>query len=229
MNSLKIQKWLLAAFVILGLGGIAHAITCGSNSTPVERYTVAGSEVYCLDQAGNVTSSGTFTSAGRIVTSSTTVSLGVKFGNRIGNPTVTPTSTTAVSYGEKVPYVNASGVTIPAGAVVVASVTAQGGVPVPGAPCVTLSTNTWIGIAESALVANGTGYMTINGYATILTTGAVQVGEYLVSTGTPVGYAGSLGPNVSSSTLTQNWPFIIGKAMSVGTATGGTTIILMKK
>jgi hypothetical protein len=229
MNSLKIRKWLIAFFGAALYAGTVHAITCGAGSTPVVRYTVAGSEVYCLDQDGNITSSGTYVSSGRVQTSSTTVSLGSKFGNNVGNPTQTPTSTTAVLYGLKVPYVNASGTTVPAGGVVIASVTAAAGVPVPGAPSVYTATSTWIGIAESALVAGGTGYMTISGYATVLTTGAVQIGEYIVSSAPVTGYAGSLGVNLSTSTLIQNWPFIIGKAMSVGTAAGGTTIILLRK
>lgn len=219
MNSLNIKKWLLAAILVVAVGGKAHAIVCGSNSTPVERFTVAGSEIYCLDQAGNITSSGTFTLTGRILTSSSTVSTGYKIGNRQANPTVTPTTSTGKYYGLQVPFINAGSGTMAAGALVI-GVSTGTGLNVPGFTLGILSTTTWIGVNTESLAAGATGYMTVAGYGLALTTGTVAIGDELVSTTTTAGYMGAIAPG--TSVLEGS---VVGKAMSQGTATGGLTLI----
>lgn len=191
-------------------------------ATAVTRYTVRGNEVYKLDQEGVVASSGAVISKTYIMPAQ-----GVKIGNSSNTPTA-PTSSTGANYGIKVPYTNAGSTTIAAGAVVMAGVSALGTVNTPGLATSVLSTSTWIGINESSLASGATGYMTVSGLALVLTTGTVAVGDLLISSvthgSTTQGYAGAL-ISPSTGTLAGNPYAVIGKALSVGTASGGLTLI----
>lgn len=198
----KAKRLLISAsFVLIAFAGKSHAIKCAFGSTPVERYTVTGSEMYCLDQSGNITSSGTFANVG-----------GYKMGS------TPPTTATSPTQSIRIPFNNASGATMAAGAVVIAASSTS--VRAPGTFLAVLSTTAWIGINESSLAAAATGYMAVGGYAAVLTTGTVNYGDILVSTDTVAGYAGAIagGAGVLEGT-------VIGKAMTAGTATGGLTLI----
>lgn len=191
----------------LAVFGSAHALTCGNGTTyPYLRSTLSDTEFFCLDQSGNMTSSGTFVVTG-----------GVKIGQTA--PTA-GSSGTGVNRGLKVPFVNAGSATLSAGAVVLASATANIGVLAPGISAAVLSTTTWVGINESSLASGATGYMSVAGYALVLTTGTVMVGDLLTSTNSVAGYAGAIAGG--TSVLEGS---VIGKAMSQGTAAGGLTLI----
>jgi len=78
----------------------------------------------------------------------------------------------------------------------------------------------WIGISEGAVAAGSIGYITVGGYALALTTGTVNRGDTLVSTGTVSGY---LGADTTPTTGAD-----VGVALSSGTAAGGLTIIRLR-
>lgn len=78
----------------------------------------------------------------------------------------------------------------------------------------------WIGISEGAVAAGSVGYVTVGGYALALTTGTVNRGDALVSTGTVAGY---LGADTTPTTGAD-----VGVALSSGPAAGGLTIIRLR-
>jgi len=137
-----------------------------------------------------------------------------------GTPTL-PTTTTATQWGLKVPFYNSSGATLARGSVLIGSGTVAGS----ATSAATTSLATVVGVCDGVVAAWGTGWMTVSGYAAVLTTGTVAIGNLLVSTAGSngsgaAGYAGAI-----ASAATVEAGTIIGKAMSVGTAAGGLTIV----
>jgi hypothetical protein len=141
------------------------------------------------------------------------------------NPGVTFETTDGSYYGIKVAFFNGSGASTQNGSVICASTTYSSSVNYEGTMLATLATTTVMGVSDG-IVANGAvGEMTISGYALVQTTGAVPVGALLVSTGGTngsgaAGYAGQATGTVAVGT-------VIGKALTAGTASGGTVLALI--
>lgn len=125
--------------------------------------------------------------------------------------------------GIKVPFYNA-GVAVVQGSVIIASgsINSTGY----GSTAAVLATTTVMGVSDGAYAANAIGYMTIKGYALVLTTGTVMVGNILVSTH-PGGAAGLPG-YAGATTGTQVVGTKIGKALQAGTAAGGLTLAIIE-
>lgn len=135
-------------------------------------------------------------------------------------------STTAGAYpGLTVPIYNGYSAAMAEGDVIIASVTATtSGYGSEGA---LTATTTVLGVAAEAIAVGAIGSMRVGGYAIVKTTGAVAIGDLLVSSAGvagvgAVGYAGKLAPGTSDLI-----GCVLGKAMSVGTAAGGNTLILL--
>lgn len=84
----------------------------------------------------------------------------------------------------------------------------------------TLDLTDWVGISEGSVAVGSVGYITVAGYALALTTGTVNRGDTLVSTGTVAGY---LGADTTPTTGAD-----VGVALSSGNAAGGLTIIRLR-
>lgn len=126
-------------------------------------------------------------------------------------------STTAGEYpGFKVQIKNCGTVAWVQGTVVVANANAAGC----GQASNTTGSTAILGIAEGAVAVNAVGSMTVNGWALALTTGTVNRGDVLISTGPNNGY---LAANNSPSAATN-----MGVAVSSGNAAGGLTIIRVR-
>lgn len=219
-----LNKLFLGLLTVISLTGLSYAINCGGGSVAVERFTVSGAEVWCLDQSGNIGSTGTIVVGGnvRAHTGQGLFGTGVKLGNDLTTPSA-PTagaSGTGMNFGFKVPYVNMGEGTISAGAIVVTSSSAASAVLAPGTVATVLSTTSWLGINESSLAKNATGYLVVAGYALALTTGTVNYGDLIVTTTTTAGYGGAI---AAANTVFEG--AVVGKAMSIGTTTGGLTLI----
>lgn len=85
-----------------------------------------------------------------------------------------------------------------------------------------LSTTTIIGVADGTYAAGDVGYMTIQGYALVKTTGTVNAGDHLTSTATTAGYAGRL---TAAATVVVG--SVLGTAVGNGTAAGGLTLAII--
>jgi hypothetical protein len=134
-----------------------------------------------------------------------------------------PTTATGTYPGITVPIYNASGSAWTEGDVIIASATAStAGY---GSYAAINATTTVIGVAAESIANGAVGLMKVSGWALVKTTGTVQIGNILVST------SGSNGAGVAGyagvTTGTQVVGTAIGKAMSVGTAGGGTTLVLL--
>lgn len=79
---------------------------------------------------------------------------------------------------------------------------------------------TVLGVADSSIASGAVGQITIVGYAVVHTSGAVAIGDMLVSTSATNGYAWA---NNSPTTGT-----VIGRAVSAGVTAGGNTLVLIK-
>jgi hypothetical protein len=197
MNILKKRVVLATAFV-----AIAFSTLYAANY--LVRYTVAGSQQYVLENDGTSTQRGA-----------------AKFGDDQTDPTL-PTLITADDFGIKMPFYNASGASMSRGQVVLASATAT--TANYSSVASVLSTTTWVGICDGTVANGETGWMTVSGYAAVLTTATVKIGDILVSTNSiDAGYAGAI---AGAATVLEGT--VIGRAVSVGTASGGLTIVKLE-
>lgn len=130
-------------------------------------------------------------------------------------------STTAGAYpGLAVPIYNASGSAWTEGDVIIASRTSTtSGY---GSLTTVVATSSVLGVAAESIANGAVGLMRVDGYALVHTTGTVLIGDIVVSSAT-AGYAGKI---VDPSSFTA-YGVAIGKAMSVGTAAGGSTLVLL--
>lgn len=145
------------------------------------------------------------------------------FGDNALTPTtadtqVTPSITVGGNYGLKFPITNGSGITSVKGMVAVASTTLT--TAVDGSFVSITATTTVIGVVDSAYASGSTMFLTTHGFANVLTTGAVKVGDILVSSATAQGRAGAATGTVVVGT-------VIGKALTVGAAAGDTVLALI--
>lgn len=137
-----------------------------------------------------------------------------------------PTASTAgPKFAIKVPFYNGSPNSTAEGTVILASTTATSNIY--GTFAAILATTTVLGVADGVYASGTKGWMTIMGYCRVLTTGTVNVGDILVSTGGTAG-AGAAG-YAGTTTGTQVVGTHIGKAVSPGTASGGLTTILISR
>lgn len=131
-------------------------------------------------------------------------------------------STSSKTYpGYLVPFYNASGASRTEGDILIASTTAS----TSGYAGVTtaVATTTVIGVCATTTADGAVGWMRTRGYALVKTTGTVSIGDLIVSTQV-AGYGARLQP-----ANTDLIGVVIGKAMSVGTAAGGNTLVLLKE
>ena len=148
----------------------------------------------------------------------------IVLGDNVLPPTTDAQSATLGGYyGIKVPFFNSSSSSTAEGSVILASTTYT--TSAYGTMAAILATTTVLGVSDGVYAANTTGYMVIAGYALVLTTGAVSPGDILVST------AGSLGTGAvgyaGKTTGTQVVGTGIGKAITKGTAAGGTVLAII--
>ena len=201
------KKWLYA-FGFLTVVGIAYAQTPSSDIN--DYFTIKGRGTEYNTSIGYIDSNKSFNVSGDVV---------------LGIQASTPSFTAGTYPSVKVPFVNKSGSVMAQGTVVLSSTTA-GTRTGWGTQAAILATTTVMGVNEGACAVDAVCWMTIDGYALVLTTGAVSPGNILVST------AGTLGVGAAGyagvTTGTQVVGTEIGIAVSSGTAAGGRTLILMR-
>lgn len=134
--------------------------------------------------------------------------------NNIGT---TPSTSVGGYYGLKFPITNGSGITSVAGMVVCSSFSSTS---VQGTFVSLTATTSVLGIVDGAYAVGSTMYMNITGYAVVLTTGAVKIGDLLVSSATTQGRAGAATGTVAVGT-------VIGKALTAGAAAGDSVLAII--
>lgn len=189
--------------LLIGLAFIALPIFVYSG-TDVHTLKVDGNQVWNIDNTGSVAAAGS-----------------IKLGDNNSTPTL-PTATNAANFSLKIPYQNGSGSTITDGSVVVASTTASS--LYIGSSVILAATTTVMGIADGDLASGANGYMSVAGYALVLTTGTIVVGDILVSTDGASGLATGFAGANNASTIAPG--AVIGKAVEATTATGLTAVKL---
>jgi hypothetical protein len=80
-----------------------------------------------------------------------------------------------------------------------------------------------IGVSEGAVAVGSVGYITVAGYALVLTTGTVNRGDVIVSSAPGTGLIGYAGADTTPTTGAD-----VGVALSSGTAAGGLTLIRLR-
>jgi hypothetical protein len=140
------------------------------------------------------------------------------FGNaQEPNSVILNAKTSADLWSIKVPFYNASGVTIAKGSIITSVSNAQNYAY--GTVTTAVATTTVLGVSDGLYSAGTTGYMVIAGYCTILTTGTIHIGDILVSTMT-AGYS-------APSTGTQVVGSGVAKALSATTVTAGDSVVAL--
>jgi hypothetical protein len=138
-------------------------------------------------------------------------------------------STTSGTYPNiQVPFYNANTATsITAGDILLAQTTSTTSGYMVTAPIT--ATTTVAGIAMETVAPGAVGRMAVSGYALVHTSGTVYIGDLIVSSATSVtagvgsgGYGGRIGAAAGTSDLVG---VVVGRAMSVGTAAGGSTLV----
>lgn len=92
-------------------------------------------------------------------------------------------------------------------------------------PCVNTATTTVIGVADGTYAAGSVGWVVIDGYALVHSSGTVQIGDILVSSAPITGAKGYAG----TTTGTQVVGTGIGVALTKGAAAGDTVLALINK
>lgn len=161
------KSWLL----VLGLLALPVAFLAAGYQ--YQRFTVSGNQIYELNSDGSLVTTGSSR----------------RGNNYTGSLVSLPTVSSGSFMSTWVPCYNPTASSIPAGSVLIASTSGLGFVqPSPSV----LSTTTVVGIAAEAIAASTKGWMIPlgGGYSLVLTTGAVNIGDVLVTTGTAAGRAG---------------------------------------
>ena len=130
-----------------------------------------------------------------------------------------PTTTTGASFSHQVPVYNPTASTLPQGTALISSNTGAGYVNITGT---TIDLTGVIGVAAADIAATSKGWMIPvgGGYAIVLTTGTVAVGDVLVTSGT---VAGRLGTDNTPTTGAE-----VAVAMTAGVAAGSSILAIMK-
>jgi len=193
------MKFKKAGLFVLGIVAVGVSLLYAANY--VQRFTVAGSQVWLIDNDGSTMQSGPH-----------------KFGNNATATSVTvPTVTTGSNFSTYVPVYNV-GAAATQGDVLIASNTGTGYVAV--APATTDLTSI-VGVSAGSIASGAIGWMIPRGggFAVVKTTGTVSIGDTLVSTSSAAGYlTGDATPTTGADVAT---------AMSAGTAAGGTVLAIL--
>lgn len=190
----KLLKWMGALALIIGVYAIVHAATLGT----VERFTSNGTQIWVLKSDGSSAQTGS-----------------QKFGSDSVTPAL-PTAANGDKFGIKVPVYNVGASATAQGTLLCSSNTGTGYV----AACVSSDQKTVFGTADDVIASGGYGYASVAGYALVLTTGTVAIGDVIVSTVASSGYGAANNSPTSGTDL--------GIAMSAGTAAGGLTLIRLR-
>ncbi len=192
----RFKNWHFAALLIVASMTLAYA------ANYVQRFTVAGTQVWLIDSDGSTQSAGP-----------------TRYGNNALVTSVTmPSTLTGSQFAQQVPVYNV-GAAVTLGDVLISSNTGTGYVMI--APALSDQKNV-VGVAAASIASGAKGWMVPlgGGYAVIHTTGTVAIGDILVTTITASGYATTNNSPTSGT--------IVGKAMSAGTASGGSTLAIMQ-
>lgn len=174
------------------------------------RLTVAGSEIWRIDNDGSFQNQSSFTTIGP-----------VKFGNNeTGSSATVPTTTTGSNFGTWVPVYNV-GAAVVKGEVLISSNTGTGYVR--GAPATENLTNI-VGVAAEAIASGAKGWMVPRGggYAVALGTGTIAIGDILTSSSPAAGYFYGDG-----TPTTANAGIAIAMSANVS-GSGGNVLVIMK-
>jgi len=202
MKEFMRKKILLGFFLIAGISCTLYA------ATYLHRLTVGGVEKWRINNDGSTFQTGYSVQEGP-----------ARFGDTdtLANITL-PTTTTGNDFSNQLPVYNPTASSIAAGSLLVASGTGSGYINI--APA-TADLTSIVGVSVSAISATSMGWMVPRGggYAVVLTTGAIAVGDALVSSGTAAGYAGR------DTTPTTGADF--GTAMTAVTSGPGSVLAIL--
>lgn len=149
-----------------------------------------------------------------------TVNGPVSFGNAISTASITlPSATTGSRFSTWVPVYNPTASTLAAGTVLIASNTGAGYVNISPA---TIDVTNVVGVAATDIPTLTKGFMVPRGggYAVVLTTGTITVGDVLVTSGT---LAGRFGFDNTPTTGAD-----VGIAMTAGAAAGDSVLAILQ-
>jgi hypothetical protein len=206
MNFLR-KKWIAGS---LGLAIVAVSLAYAA--TYVQRFTVAGTEVWRIDNDGSVQNASSFTTIGP-----------VKMGSsETGSSATVPTTTTGANFSKWVPVYNV-GAAVTQGDILIASNTGTGYVALAG---LTNDLTTIVGVAAESIASGAKGWMVPRGggFAIVKTTGAVAIGDILVSSA-PIG--GSGGRAGSDTTPTTGADFATAMSAGVSQAAGDSVLAIL--
>lgn len=216
----KFKFWLLTALAVGVLGIGAY-----SARTDIVAYSGSGSlrniDVFRIDSNGDMilTNSSSITGFG---VDSATGEIDVYSGDlNLGTGDTQPSTTAGTYPGILVPIKNGSGTAWTEGDVIISSgnTNTTAGI---GSMAAVLATTTVLGVAAESIADGAVGFMRVSGWALVKTTGTVNIGDILVTTGTVAGRAGV-------TTGTQVVGTMIGKAVDQGTAAGDTVLTLLSR
>lgn len=191
----KFKSWGAAALLITIGISLAYATV-----TYVQSFKVGGNYVWILESTGATLQTGAMKSGNTLTGSSLTL----------------PTTVTGSNFSRWVPVKNIGSSAVIQGQILIASNTGTGFVM--GAPATLDLTNT-VGVAAEGIASGATGWMVPRGggYAVILASGTIAIGDVLVSSGATAGYAWS------DTTPTTGAQLAI--AMSANTSGSGNPIL----
>lgn len=218
MKKFKYWLWLFPALLL---------VSVGVYSARTDIFAVSGGgslrniDVFRIDSTGDVhfTDSGSYDALG--IDSSTGELSTYKGDLSLGTSDTRPSVTADTYPGIMVPIYNGSGASWSEGDVIVSSahINTTAGV---GTLTTALATTTVLGVAAETIADGAVGFIRVGGWSIVKTTGAVKIGDVLVTTNTVAGRAGV-------TTGTQVVGTSIGKAMSVGAAAGDTVLTLLSQ
>lgn len=190
----------IRSYLLISIAFVSVCFAASSTYYRRERTNTLG-QIWLLENTGKVTQLNS-----------------LQFGDNEDSPTL-PTATTGSQFSVKVPFYNGAAVSISTGMIVLSSTTNSTGIAY-GTIGATLSTTTWIGVADGTVDSGSTGWMIVAGYANVLTTGTVIPGNLIVSTDSVAGYGGFI---AGANTVFEG--AVVGKAVQTGTASGGLTLV----
>ena len=204
LNKLTAKRLGLAAMFVM-----MATVLFASRSTWYRRDTVGSTVISVLEQDGTLTTGSA-----------------LQFSNDEDSPTAI-TFANVNEHQVRVPITNKSGATMAKGTVILSSTSAQAVAQVGwGSQAAILSTTSVLGVAAESIADGAVGWMAVDGFALVLTTGPIVPGNVVVSTaGTEsAGVACYAGVTTGTQVVGTN----IGTAVSSGTAAGGLTIIKLR-
>lgn len=229
---MKRKHWIPAVFLVLILGFLTLKVT--GLSTDIMSLYGSGAynniDMFRIDQSGNLylTNSSAYNGVTMSPAGETTLYSGDL--NLTGGAVQPSTNTASSMPGLIVNVYNASSTAMSQGTLICISSAGAGtgyGYSAEGNFYSVLATNTILGVADAAISGQSYGKMRIAGYALVLTSGTVNVGDLLVSSDvkTSFGYAGVMSTVYTSMSSSGN---IVGIALTKGVTAGGLTLVKLK-